>query len=232
MQHTSAEAVPAPTGTELGFEEDFDDDDLGGTGGEASEEDIAFDRIVGVLESIVMDPVFRSTHEHFCKTHCGVFEYSDENKLEYTTIFQQYTDVTETYIDRRLREEIPGFVMDDFLVMLESRPEEISGDLFDLLLGFGDFEEFKSLMLSYKEQFGGGVTLSPKVSRYDPPSRLVPSPVLVPAPAPVSASASAPASGGAGAGTPDVTLLPDSVAALTLAEGTPSPVVLGCSSRA
>ncbi len=37
--------------------------------------------------------------------------------------------------------------------------DEISGDLFDLLLGFGDFDEFKSLMLSYKEQFGltGGV---------------------------------------------------------------------------
>lgn len=31
--------------------------------------------------------------------------------------------------------------------------DEISGDLFDLLLGFGDFDEFKSLMLSYKDQF-------------------------------------------------------------------------------
>ena len=33
--------------------------------------------------------------------------------------------------------------------------EEISGDLFDLLIGLGDFGEFKSLMLSYKEQVAG-----------------------------------------------------------------------------
>ncbi len=33
--------------------------------------------------------------------------------------------------------------------------EEISGDLFDLLIGLGDFEEFKSLMLSFKEQVAG-----------------------------------------------------------------------------
>jgi len=30
--------------------------------------------------------------------------------------------------------------------------EEISGDLFDLLIGLGDFSEFKALMLSFKDQ--------------------------------------------------------------------------------
>jgi hypothetical protein len=33
--------------------------------------------------------------------------------------------------------------------------DEISGDLFDLLIGLGDFEEFKSLMLSFKDQVEG-----------------------------------------------------------------------------
>ena len=31
-------------------------------------------------------------------------------------------------------------------------PEQIAGDVFDMLLSFGDFDEFKALMLSYKSQ--------------------------------------------------------------------------------
>lgn len=57
-------------------------------------QDVKFDRIVGVLEGIVMDPAFRSQHEAFCKANCGVFENTDENKLIYTDLFKQYTDLT------------------------------------------------------------------------------------------------------------------------------------------
>ena len=53
-----------------------------------------FDHIVGVLESIIMDPEFRSQHEAFCRANCAVFENTEENKLQYTTLFQQYTDLT------------------------------------------------------------------------------------------------------------------------------------------
>lgn len=31
-------------------------------------------------------------------------------------------------------------------------PDQVSGDVFDMLLSFGDFSEFKALMLSYKSQ--------------------------------------------------------------------------------
>lgn len=57
-------------------------------------QDTKFDLIVGVLESIVMDPSFRSQHEAFCRTNCQVFENTEENKLVYTTLFQQYTELT------------------------------------------------------------------------------------------------------------------------------------------
>jgi len=149
---------------------DGEEEDLFDGTEDATEEDVKFDHIVGVLENIVMDPEFRRQHESFCRGNCGVFENTEENKLVYTTLFQEYTELTEMYIERRLAEEIEGFSMEEFSAMLETRPDEISGDLFDLLLGFGDFDEFKSLMLSYKEQFGvgGGVpSLAPVVTHLD-----------------------------------------------------------------
>lgn len=36
-----------------------------------------------------------------------VFEESKENKLEYTSLFQEYTNTIETMIEDRLRERIP-----------------------------------------------------------------------------------------------------------------------------
>jgi len=32
----------------------------------------------------------------------------------------------------------------------------VTGDVFDMLMSFSDFEEFKGLMLSHKAQLGGG----------------------------------------------------------------------------
>jgi hypothetical protein len=42
--------------------------------------------------------------------------------------------------------------MDDFMDTLSQRqPEELEGDVFDLLETLGDFGSFKELMLSHKE---------------------------------------------------------------------------------
>ena len=40
--------------------------------------------------------------------------------------------------------------MDRFRELLATREEEICGDVFDLLTSMGDFEEFKSIMLSFR----------------------------------------------------------------------------------
>ena len=69
----------------------------------------------------------------------------------YTELFARYTELTEGAIESWLEEQIPGFSMDEFSGMLEARADELVGDVFDILMGFGDFEEFKSLMLSTLE---------------------------------------------------------------------------------
>ena len=42
--------------------------------------------------------------------------------------------------------------MEEFNEMLENRPDEVAGDIFDLLLSLSSFSEFKDLMLSYKAE--------------------------------------------------------------------------------
>ena len=116
-----------------------------------SEEDREFDRIVGVLEEILIEGEILEIQKNFCEKHCGIFEDTDENKLEYTDLFRQYTDIVEKGLEAKLQERIPDFKMSMFESLLKSREEdEMSADLFDILLSFGDFNEFKQYMLSVK----------------------------------------------------------------------------------
>mmetsp|Transcript_16858 Transcript_16858/g.31578 ORF Transcript_16858/g.31578 Transcript_16858/m.31578 type:complete len:222 (+) Transcript_16858:110-775(+) len=125
-----------------------------------SEEDQYFDEIVGALENILMLEEFNDLQNDFCEQHCEVFEDTEESKLVYTDLFSQYTELIEGYIIGRLTLEIDDFSMDKFGALLADRQDEITGDVFDMLMSFTDFEEFKSLMLSHKNQgegFSGGI---------------------------------------------------------------------------
>ena len=147
----------------------FDDDGgaasaaSAGAGGETlascaggSAEDDRFDRIVGALQDVIMDPRFQDRQTRFCRAHCREFDDTAENKLCYTPLFQEYTELIEQYIQRRLAAAVPGFSMDAFVGMLGTRQDEICGDAFDVLLSCGDFAEFKGLMLSHKRELEGG----------------------------------------------------------------------------
>ena len=42
------------------------------------------------LPCTIADEGFQSLQDGYCEKHCGVFEDTDENKLEYTKIFEGY----------------------------------------------------------------------------------------------------------------------------------------------
>ena len=67
------------------------------TGG--NEDDDYFDQVVGCLQEIILDPSFDSMQKTFSRQHCMQFEATEENKLVYTTIFNEYTQTIETYIN-------------------------------------------------------------------------------------------------------------------------------------
>jgi len=134
-------------------EDEDEDDDIAfvSVGGNSGEDDL-FDMIVGKLEEIIMEEGFSEETTEFMRVHCVHFERGDEQKLEYTDIFQRYTMLIEEHVERGLSEGIPEFSMEKFLNVLEERQDEVSADVFDMLLSMSDFELFKEQMLEYKEQ--------------------------------------------------------------------------------
>lgn len=93
-----------------------------------SKEDSAFEDIVGALENIILAEDFQELQNSFCDRNCsmslhfiysfgssifstfeplGIFEDNAENKLEYTTIFHEYTRCMEDHIQLKLRDVMP-----------------------------------------------------------------------------------------------------------------------------
>ena len=99
----------------------------------------------------------------FLREHCHHFEASEENKLIYMQLFQQYQGLVEGALVARLRAAVPGFSMPEFLKALGAREDLLDSDMFDLLLSFSEFSEFKELMLAFRDEdtlgAGFGLTL-------------------------------------------------------------------------
>jgi hypothetical protein len=78
-----------------------------------------FDAVIGELEDILMDPAFTDLQASFFAAHVGLFEEGEENRLAYTPVFAEYTQRLESFMEGRLKERIPGFVMSQFLALLK-----------------------------------------------------------------------------------------------------------------
>ena len=113
-------------------------------------EDAKFDQVIGAIEEIIMEDKFRSIQDEFMHKNYKHFEESDENKLIYTTVHNEYVSLIEKYLDAQLKKKVKQFNMDEFMKTLLARREELEGEIFELLLTFDDFVEFKQLMLSFK----------------------------------------------------------------------------------
>ena len=97
-----------------------------------------------------MEEKFQDIQDQFMNKNYKHFEDNDENKLIYTTVHNEYVKLIETYLDTELKRKVPKFSMDEFLKSLSSRREELEGEIFELLLSFDDFIEFKQHMLNFK----------------------------------------------------------------------------------
>eukprot|EP01031_Cornospumella_fuschlensis_P045889 gene45889-56162_t len=127
-----------------------------------SADDFEFDAVVSALEEVVMHDQFQDMQTNFCERHCDKFSEASENKLEYTTLFTQYSDMLEKLIEDKLKERIPGYSIPKMDSVLRAHKSELSGDVFDMLSSLTDFVEFKELMLQHKRNktSGRGLDLS------------------------------------------------------------------------
>ena len=115
-------------------------------------DDYKFDCFVEKLQEIVIEDEFEHLQNDFCEKYYKIFEDKNENKLEYTEIFNKYTKLIENYLEKNLIKRVPQFNVNDFYKMLESKKFKIDEQLLDILINFADFQNFKQLMLDYKHK--------------------------------------------------------------------------------
>jgi ADP-ribosylation factor 2-binding protein len=99
---------------------------------------------------------FVQAQAEFYKAHSATFEDSDENKLEYTPIYESFVHLLENLIESKLNQEfnfsqesIDAFY-EDFKVNWETY-KDMDADAVETLFGFIDFERFKQNMINYKK---------------------------------------------------------------------------------
>lgn len=73
-----------------------------------------FDEVVGHIEDIVLSEEFQKMQVTFLEKYWHQFDYSEENKLEYMDVFEEYTNKFENYFMDELRERMDNFDMDKF----------------------------------------------------------------------------------------------------------------------
>ncbi|XP_034032839.1 ADP-ribosylation factor-like protein 2-binding protein [Thalassophryne amazonica] len=127
----------------------------------SSDTDSAFDAVIGCIEDIIIDDKFEQLQERFMEKHYLEFEDSEENKLSYTILFNEYADLLEKYLEQQLMARIPSFSMNTFIAQLMQYKDKIPEDIFDMFVTFIDFIAFKKMFLSYRaEKEGRGPNLS------------------------------------------------------------------------
>ncbi|XP_068169244.1 ADP-ribosylation factor-like protein 2-binding protein [Antennarius striatus] len=145
------------------FDEDemFDEDEETFADSSSSTADSSFDTVIGSIEDIIMEESFQQLQQTFMEKHYHEFEESEENKLSYTPIFNEYVDILERHLEQQLMERILHFNMNTFLEQLMQHKEEVPDDIFHMLLTFTDFMAFKEMFLEYRaEKEGRGLDLS------------------------------------------------------------------------
>lgn len=108
--------------------------------------------VLMALERIMGDSAFNFKLDCFIDEHCHMFDDEEENKLEYTPVFEQYVAMVEAHVEEQLELELEGFDMANFCTSLVERQSE--GEVLPLVLenlaAMADFEAFKRLVISAK----------------------------------------------------------------------------------
>jgi ADP-ribosylation factor 2-binding protein len=110
-----------------------------------------FDRTIGLIEDLMMDDEFRSIQQSFLTKYAHEFDPElDENKLIYTDIHKEYLTIIEDFVLNKIKRSQPDFNLEIFMKQLETRQDELEGEIFELLLTFTDFLAFKEWMLDHR----------------------------------------------------------------------------------
>ena len=125
------------------------------------------------IQDIVASPAFLDAQLDFYKNNMAKFDYEDENKLEYTPIYESYVTIMEQVIDVKLNEKYDDSIVQPFYVDFTEKWKqysELDANLVNTLFVMTDFMKFKEAMLSHKKSFESTSKSGSSVSAKDMPS--------------------------------------------------------------
>ena len=115
--------------------------------------------IFRTVSDYIIDCDFGQAQYEFFEKCKSKIEADEENKLEYTPIFNEYVQVMEQFVDFKLKEkysdeQITAFY-EEFKVNFKNY-EASNKDSVEVLFGLIDFEKFKEAVLNYKKGIDEG----------------------------------------------------------------------------
>jgi len=109
-----------------------------------------FGEYIEALQDMCAGDVFGEIQEQFFQKYHHEFEDTEENKLSYMPIFQEWSQTMENHLVEYLSSHVSGFDEQEFMDLCDVYRDEIDETILDFLTSLTDFAHFKELMLDYK----------------------------------------------------------------------------------
>lgn len=119
-------------------------------------------KVFKAIETVMLESDFKNATVSFIEANYDKFEDTEENKLEYTEIHNEYLKIVEQVLELQVKERyaISDAEMDEFYGGFTDKSklaeyESLSKDTVDHLFTMIDFVHFKNLMLQTKKSASG-----------------------------------------------------------------------------
>lgn len=109
-------------------------------------------RIFELLGDTLTSEEFTTIQDDFVEQNCNVFEENGDLQPQCMGIYRQYVKLVEDHLLSKLSTEFPDFQFEELIPVIKKydRTNLEYADVFEVLTAVLDFEEFRSLMVSYK----------------------------------------------------------------------------------
>ena len=111
------------------------------------------DRILEILDEALQSEEFMNLQEGFADNNCDLFPAEGDLPPEAMKIYHEYVEMIEKNLLSKVQEQIPSFQFDELIPIIQKHKNDESFEhwnVFEFLNAAIDFDEFRSLMASYR----------------------------------------------------------------------------------
>ena len=111
------------------------------------------ERVLEILEETLQSEEFMNLQEEFADENCDLFPPEGDLPPQAMQIYQKYVEMIEANLLSKVQEVEPGFDFDELIPVIQKNKDSedfAHATVFEFLNAAIDFNEFRSLMASYK----------------------------------------------------------------------------------